>query len=412
MAYSELIKDFGRIRDYMRQFYVYGFKRREDYDLRSARSYDNERRRMESWLGAYMGFHRDAGGKNVFISVDSRSIPANPLYHALKAKSFTDGDIAFHFCVLDLLAEGEGRSIREIADGIADNYLSHFENAGGVDESTLRKKLKEYVSLGVLKAEKRGRELVFSRNERNVDLRAWADALAFFSEEHALGILGSQLLDKLDSAPDLFRFKHHYMLQALDSPVLCRILQAISGRRRLELEVHTSRGKAAHALFPMKIYISSQSGRQYLLGYHYGLERMFVLRMDGIDAVRAGEIESEAEKYAGLCREFAAHLWGVSAGMRDQLEHIEMTLRVEDGEGFIVDRLHREKRCGSVEQVGEHSWRFAADVHDAVELLPWIRTFTGRIESLECSNPRVKETFRSDLEAMLALYGGESHALS
>ena len=31
MAYSELIKSFQRIRDYMRQFYVYGFKSREEY---------------------------------------------------------------------------------------------------------------------------------------------------------------------------------------------------------------------------------------------------------------------------------------------------------------------------------------------------------------------------------------------
>ena len=39
MAYSELIKRFERIRDYMRQFYVYGFKSREEYDAKSARSY-------------------------------------------------------------------------------------------------------------------------------------------------------------------------------------------------------------------------------------------------------------------------------------------------------------------------------------------------------------------------------------
>lgn len=45
MAYSELIKNFDRIRDYMRQFYVYGFKSRTEYDKKSARSYDNERRR-------------------------------------------------------------------------------------------------------------------------------------------------------------------------------------------------------------------------------------------------------------------------------------------------------------------------------------------------------------------------------
>ena len=46
MAYSELIKNFDRIRDYMRQFYVYGFKSRNEYDKKSARSYDNERRRI------------------------------------------------------------------------------------------------------------------------------------------------------------------------------------------------------------------------------------------------------------------------------------------------------------------------------------------------------------------------------
>lgn len=44
MAYSELIKNFDRIRDYMRQFYVYGFKSRAEYDKKSARSYDNEHR--------------------------------------------------------------------------------------------------------------------------------------------------------------------------------------------------------------------------------------------------------------------------------------------------------------------------------------------------------------------------------
>lgn len=34
MAYSELIKNFDRIRDYMRQFYVYGFKSRTEYGCR------------------------------------------------------------------------------------------------------------------------------------------------------------------------------------------------------------------------------------------------------------------------------------------------------------------------------------------------------------------------------------------
>ncbi len=70
MAYSELIKSFNRIGDYMREFYLYGFKSRDEYTGKSARSYDNEKRRLESWLGDCMRFRQTADGKNVFISID------------------------------------------------------------------------------------------------------------------------------------------------------------------------------------------------------------------------------------------------------------------------------------------------------------------------------------------------------
>ena len=79
MAYSELIKNFNKIRDYMRDFYVYGFKSRDDYTKKSARSYDDEKRRIENWLGDYMKFHQTADGKKVFLSIDSRVTRHNPL---------------------------------------------------------------------------------------------------------------------------------------------------------------------------------------------------------------------------------------------------------------------------------------------------------------------------------------------
>lgn len=180
MAYSELIKSFERIRNYMREFYVYGFKSREEYGLKSARSYDNERRRIESWLGDYMSFHQDASGKNVFLSVDSRRIPHNPLHKAFKARSFTDKDITLHFYILDLLADGSALSSKEIVDRINDDYLSKFSGAFSLDESTVRKKLKEYETLGLLKSEKAGREVLYQRtDDEDFDLTSWADALAF-----------------------------------------------------------------------------------------------------------------------------------------------------------------------------------------------------------------------------------------
>jgi hypothetical protein len=69
--------------------------------------------------------------------------------------------------------------------------------------------------------------------------------------------------------------------------------------------------------------------------------------------------------------------------------------------------LEREKRCGQVEQISDNLWRFIADVYDAQEMLPWLRTFIGRIVSLSCTNKAVEERFFTDLESLAALYGGD-----
>ncbi len=143
MAYNELVKNFNRIRDYMREFYIYGFKSRDEYTKKSARSYDDERRRLESWLGDYMKFRQTPDGKNVFLSIDSRVSHHNPLYKAFKTKSFTDGDITLHFILMDILTVADRvLSIGEIMERV-DGYLSVFSRPRLFDESTVRKKLRE-----------------------------------------------------------------------------------------------------------------------------------------------------------------------------------------------------------------------------------------------------------------------------
>lgn len=414
MAYSELIKNFERVRDYMRQFYVYGFKSRGEYDAKSTRSYDNERRRIESWLGDYMSFRQEAAGKNVFLSVDSRAIPHNPLYNALKAKSFTDGDITFHFIIMDILAGGEQLSVREIVDRVAEKYLSMFDDAEALDESSIRKKLREYESLGLLTCGKRGRELVYSRTTDDIALDSWKDAVAFFSEEAPLGVVGSFLLDKFDEQPAYYGFKHHYILHALDSEVLGNILLAINEKRAIALTVHSQRIgniEKEHVIYPLKIYVSTQSGRQYVLGWHYRLKKPIFFRIDSIRSAVPGTVESKANKYSEWYERFKENLWGVSTGAGHSLDHIEMTIHVGVGESYIIDRLEREKRCGRIETLDEQVYKYVADVYDASEMLPWLRTFIGRIKKLECSNQYVTDTFFADLDAMNALYGGDGDAV-
>lgn len=414
MAYSELIKSFERIRNYMREFYVYGFKSREEYGIKSARSYDNERRRIESWLSDYMSFHQDSSGKNVFLSVDSRRIPHNPLHKAFKAKSFTAKDITLHFYIMDLLADGGTLSGKEIVDHINDDYLSKFSGSFSLDESTVRKKLKEYEALGLLKSEKTGREVFYQRTDgETFDLTSWADALAFFSEENPLGVVGSFLIDKLDRPSDAFRFKHHYILHTLDSDVLCDLLQAIDERRTAELVIRSLRsaGEYQRTICPLKIYISTQSGRQYLLCYHYRGHRMAFFRLDAIKKVSVGNVEKHYDKYLGYQKKFDQNLWGVSTGLDHNLDHIEMTIHLGHGEEFVLQRLEREKRHGTVELLDAQTCRFTADVYDASEMLPWLRTFLGRIVDLKCSSPSVENMFYEDLRCMDAMYGGNDDAV-
>ena len=202
-SYRELIKNFERIRAYMREFYVYGFKSRDDYSKKSARSYDDERRRMESWLGDHMSFVRTAEGKNVFISIDSRTSLHNPFYKAWKSKSFTDGDITLHFILFDIFHDDTCvLTLPEILSLIDEKYLSSFEAPLMFDESTVRKKLKEYVEEGIILQEKQGRRVLYRRSP-DTPLPATHDWLDFCSEILPCGVIGTLEIKYADGRTEI-----------------------------------------------------------------------------------------------------------------------------------------------------------------------------------------------------------------
>ena len=238
--------------------------------------------------------------------------------------------------------------------------------------------------------------------------------MEFFAEADPLGVIGSYILDRSEEDRELFGFKHHYILHALDGEVLLSALEAIGEHRRVRLtNVSLRSGQACeHLAYPLRIYISTQSGRQYLLCWHYGLRRMQFFRMDAITKIKLEEPEPEPDRFADSYDRFRKNLWGVSGGRDHNMDHVEMDVRVEDDEWFIPQRLERERRWGHVEQIDEHTWRFTADVYDTSEMLPWLRTFIGRILRLEFSNPKVRRTWQDDMRALARAYGEEDdHAV-
>ena len=410
-SYSELIKNFEKIRAYMREFYVYGFKSREGYNVKSTRSYDDERRRIESWLGEHMSFVRTPEGKNVFISIDSRAINHNPFYNAWKAKSFTDGDITLHFIIFDILYEPSvKRTVSELLSEIDEKYLSEFENPMVFDESTLRKKLKEYCESGIINAEKQGKKMYYSRGE-GADISTLTDALHYFSETLPCGVIGSFILDKTERDTDAFTFKHHYITSAIDSGILASLFVAMREKRAVTI-TNLSRKKdmpRKNRIIPLRVFISVQSGRQHLIAYLPEHNQFQSYRIDYLSNIKIEDMSPRFDELRAELDKMQKKMWGVSVKRNkwgaEHLEHVEFTVKIGDNEEYIVKRLEREKRVGTVEKLDENTYRFSADVYDSSEMIPWIRTFICRITDISFSNKSQERKFKDDLDTMYRMYG-------
>lgn len=410
MAYSELVKQFDRVRDYMRDFLVFGFKTREDFDQKSARTYDNERRRIESWLGEDLRWEYRPAGKALFLSVDATELPRNPLYRAWQSKSFTDNDITLHFFLLDLLADGQPRHAEEIVDAVLDRYEQVFELP------TVRRKLKEYEDLGLLSTEKQGRRLCYTLSPHTLDTlfpdqTNLAELLCFFGEAAPLSVVGAYLSSRLPALGAPLRFKHHFIVHTLEDQILLTILDALRSAARLEVTNVSGRDgrESVCTVVPVKIMVSVQTGRRYLVARRLDQRRFSTFRLDYIKTLTPLPGQEEDMRYASLADERLAYAWGSALPSHERLQHFAMTVALdEDKEQHIVHRLRREGRGGTVEQVSPGLWRYSNQIYDIGEMMNWVKTFIGRIVSLEGDNQAVIDRFRQDIRRLAGMYGGEA----
>ncbi|MBQ8160417.1 MAG: WYL domain-containing protein [Clostridia bacterium] len=411
MVFSELLKRYDRVRFFLRNIYLYGFRRREEFDELNARTYDNERRRLECWIGDLLQCRRTPSGRIYHLTLDSRQYPINPLYRTFRTKSFTDLDLTLHFYLLALLSESGGMTVRACLDAIYDRFFSEIAAAElmNLDQSTVQRKLREYRALGLVQVRKEGNQQIFSLSPTAQDLcldeTPWQYCLQFFSEAMPLGVIGSFLLHHLNVqeslAPSLFSFRHRFYLEALDGEVTLELLRAAGDGTIVSMTVDHQELE----LVPMSLAFSTQTGRQYVIVYDPTLRDFVSYRLDRIVKAESTDTVLQLAPLLEQYREMHKYMWGVSLPFDRKLEHVRMEIEVAEGEEYIIHRLIREKRCGKVEQVAPHVWRYTASVWDALEMLPWIRTFIGRIVHFSSSNLLLEERLRETLVQMYRMYG-------
>ncbi|RGY97641.1 WYL domain-containing protein [Clostridium sp. AM58-1XD] len=408
--FQELIKNFDRIRDYMRQFYVYGFKVRGDFTQKSARTYDNERRRIESWMSGRIRTGYTQKGKQVSISLGETDVSSNPLYAAWKSKSFTDNDLLLHFFILDLFAGENEMTAGELADAISASYGIAF------DSQTVRLKLKEYEALEILTS-RRDKKSVFYRLHQPLSIqlpendcarRHLMTAVAFFSEYAPFGFIGSTILDQERLNNSIFSFKHHFIVHTLEDGILYPILTALREGRYLFLENHSVRsGRVAEIEgLPLKIFVSTRTGRRYVCIYVKREHRFLNLRLDCIAAVRPSSFCNDAPFYREKLEKNIPDCFGVSFGGRAaRLEELCLKLHIdEEKEPHILNRLYREGHGGEIIRAEKNTFIYSGFFFDVNEILSWVKSFTGRILDIQSSNQSAVIKVTADLEIMYRMY--------
>ena len=411
-GFSELIKNFDKTREYVRDFFIYGCKVRSDFGKKSVRTYDDEKRRVESWMQDYMRYDDSVKGRHVSICVDSGHISENPLYNAYCSKSFTDNDIKLHFLLIDILQDGESRTLRELTDTLNSGYEQLF------DDQTVRNKLKEYTDEGIIIAEKQGKTMYYSLSATTADdlirkYKGLDDALKFFSEVPDLGVIGNTIMKAAGIKNDLFHIKHNYMIHTLEDILVPDILEAIDDKCIITVKKFSWKKDdefSEEEIIPMQILVSVQTGRRYIAAYVPRRRRFATFRLDKIKQIKRNTVCTDYDRLRESYDVNIRRCFGVSFGDRHEtgaVNAIKITFTVDEiNEHFIIERLEREKRCAILEKTGEGLYTITADVFDPNELMHWAKTFIGRIVSIEGGTEKIRLRFYSDIRRMYRMYGG------
>ena len=399
--YTGCITSIEKARDFARESFVYGLKDKSEYTEFSPRAYDEVTRQMGDWFQDCLQTRTvKVRNKLKYLSLNCRDYSENPLYKMWKTCSFTTNEIVFFFFLIDYL-NGKDKPVK-LAEIHKEYYNMH--RTDGFLRSAAQKWLqnKGCPSGIFIKDEKSQYSLA-----PTFDLSEMGDMLQYYSEIAPGGVVGSFILDKQEKRTSAFGYKQHYPGQAFDCEIICNALFAIKNKNEVSIDYQPKGKEEIHIqVFPLKIYSSTQNGRQYLFAWEKEQRRYFNYRIDRIKTIDITKITPPyAESVQEEFDEIKKHIWGVSLGDGETI-HVEFLVKVTEDEGYIINRLDRETRCGTItpEKNCPGLIRFKADVYDAQEMFPWIRTYICRIVELKISDPEIEKLFWDSITAMYDFY--------
>ena len=220
-------------------------------------------------------------------------------------------------------------------------------------------------------------------------------------------------MDNASFQNNLFRIKHSFFVHTLEDEILLTLLQAMHEEKTVQLNVKSTKSESVQEIkgVPLKIFISTRTGRRFLCVYLPNARRFSSVRLDAVKKVEIKEPYSDYKISKEHLEKNKTSAWGVSFQNSNHrhLEHVKLTLHInEHFEEYIINRLEREGKGGTITHIAPDTFCYETNVFDAHEMLPWLRTFIGRIIAIESDNQKLNQLFQRDFDAMYRMYFKET----
>lgn len=374
--YQELVKSFDNIRKISQDFFIYGYNGRGDFPFISDRMYDNELRRIKSYLKNYVITTQTKDKKTISISSNTIYDTINPLFELFSGKSFTSKDCFLHFVLLDILSNYKTKTLNEIYDEILDNY-----DPIDLDIMTVRNKLHEYIDLGIIILSKENNKNLYTLQNQIIIDDKLVETLIFFQNIVPLGYILNPITSNKKSS---YIYKQVFFSNVLDDEYVLILLNAIGNKQPILIKQRGRKNNVIVKGMPIGIYQNMITGRRYLKVMKKG-NSVFV-RIDKI------------EKVSYLDTEYTLF------EENNKKEYIKVLIHIDDNEMFIVDRIYREINEENIIKIDENTYQFTLYYSNLFDSIPYVRSYFGRILKLESDNKQVLTKLERDLFSTISLY--------
>ena len=413
VSYKKTFKNYNRLRDFIRNVFLYGCRNRKDYlelNIKKSRTYDDFIRILSDCLGTEF-IKRNTSGhtKNLSFANDMYQNPYNFLIRTYFNKTLNKNTYCMIIVMQILAAARTPLSTQEINDNVpgfkpysdVDDIVYNEKIIETLNYTAINRALIDLLKTGLIikKGKKYSTATNILENLTLSEIKELAAACTFYTNITPVSVPGYYFTDTLKrfaaykfkytlNEANYWQYRGCNLIQIVDDEIICVILQAIRNNKNIKF-VYRNQAESVTAT-PIAIASDYPYGRTYLI-----TKQGIIYRIDKIQTITP--IEKD-------------RLNVTASGKTSNNKTIDLifTFTSEDNPReviFIKDRLEKEAAWMKIDKLSDDCYRYTAQVQDAVKFAPWIRTFHKYVSLGKTSDQELAARLIDDRKKALANYG-------